>query len=161
MDEVNKLSTELHNSVFGDPWHGASVEEILTEINVEQAFHKPITSAHNIMELTLHLTAWTEEVLSRFESNPPALPKIGDWPIPADRTEEYWTELKQNFFQVTLKLIAAIKSFTEAELDKIVGTERNTAIGTGFSYSGLILGLVQHNAYHAGQISLIKKTFAQ
>ena len=158
MNRANKLAEELHRSVFGDPWHGGSVKEILTGINVEQAFQKPIPSAHNIIELTLHLDAWTEEVLSRFNGNVSAEPSIGEWPTPKDKTEEYWQAVKQKLFADTNKLIAVIKKFPEDRFDEIIGGERNAQLGTGLSFEGLIIGLVQHNAYHSGQIALLKKS---
>jgi hypothetical protein len=50
MTRIEKLSNELHNSIFGDPWHGASASDILKGISVEQAFQKPISSVHSIIE---------------------------------------------------------------------------------------------------------------
>ena len=83
---------------------------------------------------------------------------MGDWPIPVDKTEKYWNAVKQKLFADTNKLIAAIKKFPEDKLDEIIGKERNAPIGTGSSFEGLIIGLVQHNAYHSGQIALLKKS---
>lgn len=158
MTRTEKIFVELYNSVFGDPWHGSSVKYILEKISLEKAFHKPISSAHNIIELTLHLDAWTEEVLSRINGNISTEPSMGDWPIPKDKTEEYWQAVKQKLFANTNKLIAVIKEFPNDKLDEIVGGERNAPLGTGFSFEGLIIGLVQHNAYHSGQIALLKKS---
>jgi len=158
MTRAENLSNELYNSIFGEPWYGSSAMSILQEISVEQAFRKPILSAHNIIELTLHITAWIEETLSRFNGNKPSEPQIGDWPVPENKTDEYWKTVKQNLFDTTNKLIFAIKDFPEEKLDSIVGEGRDISLGTGFSFEGLISGLVQHNAYHLGQISLLKKS---
>jgi len=159
MNRSEKLSIELYNSVFGDPWHGSSVKDILEKISLEKTFLKPISSAHNIIELTLHLDAWTEEILNRVNGNISTEPSMGDWPTPKDKTKEYWLAVKQKLLSDTNKLINAIKNFPETKLDKIIGGERNAQLGTGFSFEGLIIGLVQHNAYHSGQIALLKKSF--
>lgn len=159
LNRTKKLAEELYHSVFEDAWHGGSVREILTGVSFEQAFQKPIPSAHNIIELTLHITAWAEEILSRFNGNKPSEPQIGDWPVPENYTEEYWNTVKRNLYDATNKLISVVQKFPEEKLEKIVGGERNIPLGTGFSFEGLILGLVQHNAYHLGQISLLKKSF--
>lgn len=161
MNRSEKLSIELYNSVFGDPWHGASLEKVLENIPLEKIFHKPNSHAHNIMELTLHIDAWIEEVQSRFEGNIPAEPSTGDWPTPQFQSEEYWLAVKQKLFSDTNKLIAIIKKFPENQLNKLVGAERNVSIGPGFSFEGLVIGLVQHNAYHSGQIALLKKSLLQ
>ncbi len=157
MNRSEKLSNELYNSVLGDPWHGSQIKKILEDISVENAFLRPISSAHNIIELTLHIDAWTEEVLSRFNGNISAEPTMGDWPLPKKNTEKYWQTAKQKLFTDTNELIAVIKKFHEEKLDELVGDERNISLGTGFSFEGLIIGLVQHNAYHGGQIALLKK----
>ena len=157
MTRSENLSNELYNSIFGEPWYGSSAISILQNISVEQAFQKPIPSAHNIIELTLHITAWTEDVLSRLNRNKPSEPQIGDWPVPENKTEEYWNTVKQNLFDTTNKLISVVQKFPEEKLDEILGGERNDLLGTGFPFEGLISGIVQHNAYHLGQISLLKK----
>jgi len=159
MIRSEKLSVELYKSVFGDPWHGSSLEEVLKNIPFEKVFYKPISSAHNIIELTLHISAWIEEALSRIRGNNPSEPSMGDWPIPQFQTEEYWQTVKHKLFADTNKLINVIKELHEEKLDEIVGGERNAPLGTGFSFEGLIIGLIQHNAYHSGQIALLKKSF--
>lgn len=159
MTRTENLSNELYNSIFGEPWYGSSAVIILKDISIEQAFQKPIPSAHNIIELTLHIAAWTEETLSRFNGNKPSEPQIGDWPVPENKTAEYWKTVKQNLFDTTNKLISVVQKFPEENLVNIVGEDRNIALGTGVSFEELISGLVQHNAYHLGQISLLKKAF--
>ncbi len=134
MTRAENLSNELYNSIFGEPWYGSSAISILQDISVEQAFQKPISSAHNIIELTLHIAAWTEETLSRFNGNKPSEPQIGDWHVPENYTAEYWKTVKQNLFDATNKLISVVQIFPEEKLDNIVGGERNVSLGTGVSF---------------------------
>lgn len=157
MTANEKLADELYHSVFGDPWHGASLKVILDEVDYKQAFDYPIKNAHSIIELTLHIDAWTQEVLSRLKGNTHSEPSVGDWPNPIENSEKYWTQLKQQLYDNTNKLIDALKKFPAEDLNRIVGSERNAAAGTGYAYNVMISGLLQHNAYHAGQISLLKK----
>jgi uncharacterized damage-inducible protein DinB len=157
MNENQKLSDELFKSVFGDPWHGASLKNILESCPAEKIFLKPITNAHSIIELALHINTWTEEVLSRFEGNPPAEPKEGDWPNTQSSSAEYWESLKQKIYDNTNKLIDVVKNMTDEKLNEPVGKERNAPLGTGYTFEEMLIGLLQHNAYHAGQISLLAK----
>ncbi|MFA7227488.1 MAG: DinB family protein [Melioribacteraceae bacterium] len=157
MTRSEKLSNEIYRSIFGDPWHGASAKEILAGISAEEAYQRAASSIHNIIELTLHLTAWTEETLSRFDGNFPSEPKMGDWPAPGIISEVYWESVKQSLFEATDKLISAVNKLPEDHLDVMPGAERIRELGTGFTLEELIYGLVQHNAYHMGQVSLIKK----
>ncbi len=152
-----KLADELYRSVFGDAWHGASLKIILDEVTFKQAFNRPTKSTHSIVELTLHIDAWTQEVLSRLNGNVHNEPLNGDWQDPKEISEKYWAELKQQLYNNTNKLIAALKNISTEKLSKIVGTERNAAAGTGYTHEVMIFGLLQHTAYHSGQISLLKK----
>lgn len=152
-----KLANELQQSVFGEPWHGASLDTILKDVNYKQAFNKPIKNAHNIVELVLHIDAWIQEALDRLNGKEIGDPSVGDWPNPADNSEKYWITLKQQLYDNTNKLIAAVKKFPAEKFNEVVGTERNAALGTGYTYEFMISGVLQHNAYHSGQISLLKK----
>ncbi|PKL83997.1 MAG: hypothetical protein CVV24_02050 [Ignavibacteriae bacterium HGW-Ignavibacteriae-3] len=157
MTRSEKLANELHVSIYGDPWHGSSAADILKEVAVEDAYARKISAAHNIIELVLHTTSWTEEIINRFQGNQPSQPPMGDWPTPQQQTIEYWETVKRNFFEIHDKLISVLKTFPEGDLDKIIGTERVPELGTGFSFEGLIWGIIQHNSYHLGQVSLLKK----
>ncbi len=157
MTTSEKLADELHHSVFNDPWYGASLKVILDEVTYKQAFNRPIKSAHSIVEITLHLDVWTQEVLDRLNGKVHHEPSVGDWPNPTGNSEKYWNDTKQQLYDDTNKLIAALKNFPTENLNKIVGSERNAAAGTGYTFEFMISGLLQHNAYHGGQISLLKK----
>ena len=134
-----------------------SQESILERIGETQAFTKPIYGVHSIVELTLHMWAWTEEVISRVKGNEPKDPVMGDWQNADDYKSEGWINIQKKFFDSTQDLIELLKSFPEEKLDQIIGGNRNPALGTGKSYESTIHGLAQHNAYHSGQIAILKK----
>jgi uncharacterized damage-inducible protein DinB len=157
MKRNEKLADELFRSVFKDPWHSASLQGILESISPEILFAKPIKNAHSIVELALHIDAWIQEVYSRLNGNPPADPVAGDWPKPCFETTAYWNSIKKDIYTHSNELIAALKKVSEDKLDQIVGAERNPVLGTGYTYETMIIGLVQHHAYHSGQISILKK----
>lgn len=161
MTKIEKLILDLTKSTFGDPWHGASVMDILQDITYEHAFHKPIPAVHNIIEILLHMTSWVQEVNCRFKGNKAALPKKGDWPIVKLSSENYWQKTKDEFISETNKLIEILKDFPEERLNEYPQKARNKSLGTGFTYEGLIWGIIQHNAYHSGQIGLLKKSFSK
>src|SRR2546428_4142197 len=57
MSEIQTIIDELKSIHDGDPWHGPSLKEILSGVTAEQAAPKPLTNAHSIWELTLHIAA--------------------------------------------------------------------------------------------------------
>ena len=159
MTTSEKLANELQQSVFGEPWHGTCLDVILKDVKHKQAFDKPIKNAHSIAELVLHIDAWIQETLDRLNGKEIGDPYVGDWPPTTDNSEKYWDNLKQQLYDNTNKLIAAVKKFSSEKFNEVVGSERNAAMGTGYTYEFMISGVLQHNAYHGGQISLLKKRF--
>ena len=159
MNNVETLVREIQNSVFGDPWHGAPVKKILEDITEKLAYSRPLINAHNIVELTLHMWAWTEEVTGRLKGNPPTDPPMGDWPNAEDYKHEGWSEIQNKLYVSTKNLINILKNFPEENFSLVVGGLRNPPLGTGITYEAMVHGLAQHNAYHSGQIALLKKYF--
>ncbi len=157
MTTNKKLADELYSSVFHEPWHGSSLKDILESVTYQQVYARPIPNAHTIIELALHIDAWTQEVHSRLNGNQPGDPETGDWPQPTSDSNEYWDATKQSIYNNNNKLIEQLKETSNDRFSMIVGADRDPALGRGYSYETLIIGLVQHHAYHGGQISLLKK----
>jgi hypothetical protein len=57
----------------------------------------------------------------------------------------------------TRNMIAVLKNFPEEKLDGTVGGLREPSLGTGITFEAMVHGLAQHNAYHTGQIAILKK----
>lgn len=162
MVNVKVIYADIYNSVFGDPWHGASVEAILKNVSAENAFTYCIENAHSIAELVLHMWAWTFEVAGRIKGKDPSEPIMGDWPKTfINKNEKGWAEIKELFYSSTRDLLELLKNIDDNNLIKVVGYNRISSLGTGKTLLETLNGLAQHNAYHAGQISLIKKCFAE
>ena len=49
---------------------------------------------------------------------------------------------------------------TDAQLLEPTNDPRSRPLGTGVSYYELLHGIVQHDAYHAGQIAILKRVIA-
>ncbi|HOI29346.1 MAG TPA: hypothetical protein PLZ15_06240 [Melioribacteraceae bacterium] len=152
-----ELADELFRNVFDDPWHGASVSMILNGITHTAAFNKPLDSIHSIAEILLHMTSWTVEVERRLSGEEPDEPEMGDWPDATGLKKNNWDDIKDSYFRESEKLIGSIRVFPDSGLNELVGSERNASLGTGFTYKSMILGMIQHNAYHSAQISILKK----
>ncbi len=65
MSEASRIADQLRRAFDGDAWHGDSVLEILNGVTAAQAAARPITHAHSIWELVLHIAAWDGVVLRR------------------------------------------------------------------------------------------------
>jgi hypothetical protein len=73
-----------------------------------------------------------------------------DWPSVTNTTELAWKQAVDSFFSHHLKLVEAIKGFTDERLEVSVP-------GRTYNFYRLFQSTIQHAVYHAGQIALLKK----
>ncbi|MGH7581266.1 MAG: DinB family protein [Gemmatimonadales bacterium] len=151
------LSEQVRLAHAGPAWHGASLAENHHGINAEQAASRPVPDAHSVWELVLHLTAWTNEVTRRLNGGEPGAPVEGDWPAVGRVSEEAWSRARAALDQAHAELAAAVERFPEDRWSDRVGGERDAPLGTGVSYAAMVAGLLQHDAYHGGQVGLLRK----
>lgn len=146
---------ELRKAYSGDVWHGNNISIVIAAVRAEQAFMYPIPGAHSIAELVLHLSSWTEEVISRLSGNLPKEPQKGDWPVPLYQTEAHWDAILRDFNQINEDLLILVAQFSEEQWAAKLFTGPMPA--KALSHFELLNGLIQHHAYHGGQIALLSK----
>lgn len=157
MDEIARIVRLFRESIGGEPWHGPSLEAVLAEVDAAAAAARPFEGAHTIWEIVLHLTGWTRELGNRLAGDEPRMPALGDWPETGPVDKARWDEARSDLLRAHEELIAALARFPVSRLDERIGGERDAPLGTGVSYREMILGALQHDGYHSGQISLLKK----
>ena len=146
--ETIRIQNQLRRVYDGPAWLGPSLKELLSGVDQEHAARRPIARAHNIWELVLHITAWLRIARERLsatavrdhtdEENWP--PATGSWQDALIALEREVRTLEQ-----------AVSAFSPDRLD-----ERAPASEPQTFYV-LLQGVIQHTAYHAGQIALLKK----
>jgi hypothetical protein len=94
---------------------------------------------------------------SRLEGKEPRPPALGDWPETGPVDDARWDAARADLFSAHQELVAALGRFPASRLSERIGGERDAPLGTGVSYREMTLGVLQHDAYHSGQISLLKK----
>jgi len=157
MREVERLRRELMATLNGDPWYGPAVSNILDGIDADMAAARPIPGAHSIWELVLHMTAWVNETKRRLEGGPHRTPAEGDWPAVRSMTQEAWTAALAALRQSHDDLARTIGAAEDASLSRQIGGAQVDALGDPVTFYQTIIGILQHDTYHAGQISLLKK----
>jgi uncharacterized damage-inducible protein DinB len=159
LNEITRIVDQLEREHAGDPWHGSPLRRILDGISWEEAAAKPIRGAHSIWELVLHITGWKNEVRHRLSGAPAAEPRDGDWPEVGKTTPERWIEACEKLELAHRLLVSAVKDFPEPNLFVPTNDTRDRELGVGVTYYELLHGSVQHDAYHAGQIAILKKSY--
>ncbi len=149
------ISSELREVFAGSPWYGPSVTDVLSGID-ESVVYKHVGNTHSIAELLLHMSAWTEEVAARLRGKVASYPLRGDWP---DASTTPWPQLIRIFRDAHFDLLNAVAEFPADKWDDMVPYENADSETTTFSKTAN--GLLQHHAYHLGQISILNKQLSK
>jgi hypothetical protein len=147
--ESAALADQLERSIRGGAWHGPAVMELLTGVDAPLARRVPDGGGHSIFELVGHIGFWLDAASIRI-ATPGDRGSDDPWPSNDDGTDRAWTVALAALDSSYTRLGAVVKTLDDDDLDEPVSHADATV-------RGLLLGLLQHNAYHAGQIMQIVK----
>jgi len=157
--ELARITGEVRRAFEHEPWHGSAISDILKGVDARSAAHRPLGHAHTIWEIVLHMTGWVREVVRRLDGGAPGVPPEGDWPAVGTGDAAAWEAAREDLTAAHRELLAALERFPATRL-----YERITAPGAppqdAVTYYQTLHGIVQHDAYHAGQIALLRKAVA-
>jgi hypothetical protein len=72
-------------------------------------------------------------------------------------TVSAWERAKSRLAAAHAALLADAARLSLDDLARRVGSVRDPELGTGVTYAGLLVGLAQHDAYHTGQLALVRR----
>ncbi len=144
------IAEELRNALRGDPWHGTSLASLVDDLSIQEAVQRPIPAAHNIWELVLHITSWSNIALRRITSGQHEPSDEEDWPDPGAISPERWSQIVAEMSESHERLCDVVAGLSDARLSE-------PAPGRSHSIAFMLHGIAQHDAYHGGQIALLKK----
>ncbi len=146
--EPQRIARQLRLFYDGPSWLGPSLKDLLSDIDEEQARRRGLTDAHTIWELVLHIAGWLRIARERLSATRTRdADSAEDWPPMANSWHDALSSLESEIDA----LEQAILQFPEERLQESApATEAQT-------FYVLLHGVIQHSAYHAGQIALLKK----
>lgn len=146
--ESARITDQFRRMYDGPAWHGPALKPVLRDITELQAAARPIPNAHSIWELVVHLAAWLRVARVRLSATENIDPSQEEnWPAATGS----WSDALASLEREQRDLEQAILSFPEGRLNEPApAAEPQT-------FYILLHGAVQHVAYHAGQIALLKK----
>jgi uncharacterized damage-inducible protein DinB len=125
--------------------------ELLSGLDATLAQWHPGSTGHSVAETVGHLAYWLEDTWRQIIGEARLQGESGsDWGPAALESEGAWLVLCQSLEEAHGRLRAAILHLEESRLDE-------ARPGSDTTIRGLLLGTLQHNAYHAGQIALVRK----
>jgi uncharacterized damage-inducible protein DinB len=157
MTEIGRLADQLQRAFYADAWCGPALLETLEGVTAAEAAARPLARAHSIWEIVSHLSGWKRVVHRRLEGELVRLPKEGDWPRVTDTSEQGWQDTLSRLKSRHDALLAAVRGMDDARLEDVLITETSRETGGGVSCYVTLHGVAQHDLYHGGQISLLKK----
>ena len=155
-NQTFKLEYAFGTSATHRAWHGPSLMRALEGVDVEQAKAKPIGGRHSIWEIVNHCAYWMGEVNRALRGEDIFdVEEIEDWPEAGESPEEWKADLEK---------LAATHELVDKRIWELMpeGLERTLEATFGETYFGftfrkMLHGICDHNVYHAGQISLLKR----
>ena len=131
-------------------WHGPALRELLADVAPEEAARRPVGGGHSIWEIVLHVTAWAQIANRRLAGEQAEPSESENWPPVAGTTPEAWGAARAALEQGHHELAQAVKGLVEEQLSTLV-TWRT------YSAQAMLQGVVEHGAYHGGQIAVLKR----
>jgi uncharacterized damage-inducible protein DinB len=149
--ERNILADQLERSFRGGAWHGPSLIEILEKLDASEASWRFAPGLHTILETVEHLAFWFDDTRRRLEGAAPD----------ADLQDQSWGRLHADPQADWESALAAVESahrgLREALLRLPEDSLGSLPPGSDTDVRSLVLGTLQHSAYHAGQIQLLRR----
>ena len=146
--EISRIVEQLEQVHEGGAWHGPSVGEALAGVNAVGAARRPIGSGHSIWEIVHHMRVTDAAVRAHVGGQ--AAVEEPEWPDLADTGDAAWRAAVDSLKATQRSLREAVARFPVARLHDTIPEKSH-------SYWYELMGILHHDLYHAGQISLLKK----
>jgi uncharacterized damage-inducible protein DinB len=152
MEQTERIERLMREMIEGPGWHGPGILMVLEGIDAGQAVVHPVEGAHSIREIVLHVIAWHEILLERLAGERRELTAERDWPPVGEAGEDAWRRDVERLRAVSERTREAVLRTAPDDLDLPLPGAK----GTMPRYLS-IHGLIHHDAWHAGQIALLRR----
>lgn len=149
MREIGRIARLLEETFEGKPYYGPSVLGALENVTADIATLRPRWSAHSIWDIVAHLAAELNYARDIIEGTAgPWIDGETTWPAVSDTSEAAWQQAIRALRKANRALVRAVKQLDDSVLSK-------KPIRVRGPFHVMLHGTLQHNIYHAGQISLL------
>jgi len=138
-------------------WHGPNLRGSLRGVTIEQACWRPGGNRHNIWEIMVHAAYWKYAVTRKLTGE-----KRGSFPLKGSNWFARPVETSEPAWRKDLGLLQAMHEALRAAVTGVPTSTLYRALPGGKSTPAyLVTGVAAHDVYHAGQIQLLKRLYAQ
>ena len=150
-DVLKVLLAAMDEAYQKNGWHGTTLRNAVRGVEGEAVYWRPAPGRHNVWELTVHAAYWKYAARRRLLGGV----KRGSFPLkgsnwiasPDDESQASWQEaqaLLDEEHRLLREAVSSLDAKTLADPKKL----------------RLVYGATAHDLYHAGQIQLVKKLYA-
>ncbi|WP_417364134.1 DinB family protein [Galbibacter sp.] len=134
----------------GNPWLDVTIVANLCKIDAEMASSRPLKNCNTIWEIVNHMISWRENVLRRVNGDELVSPENNYFQEVEDTSEDAWVKTVKVLGQSQQDWMSYLENVKEEDLAKQYRPNM-------MDYYKHIHGILQHDAYHLGQIVLLLK----
>jgi uncharacterized damage-inducible protein DinB len=150
--ELARIIKTIDANLGGKPWFGNNLMQQLEGVDFLKATIIPEKLNHSIAEIIMHMIAWRQFVIEKLNGNIDyeVWETDLDWVKIINLSEAEWRNLLQQLVANHQLLLETINNKAEPLLE-------NKVEGRAYNFRLLLNGIVQHDIYHIGQISMVRK----
>jgi uncharacterized damage-inducible protein DinB len=155
MDTRAHLLATLRRAFDGRSWHGPNLLGAIRGLTPAEAFFRPGAGRHSAYDLVLHAAYWKYVARRRLTGE-----KRGSFPL---KGSNFFSEPRRKDARAFREARVLLEE-THGALCGTVETLPAAAFGAkhgSWTTEELIAGVAAHDLYHAGQIQLVKRFFAE
>lgn len=151
------IAERIVKAVTGPVWHGPSLQELLGEVTASEAAAPPAAGLHTIGELVLHLQFWCDDSRRRLPAGATAAEILAepgpgeDWPSLGRPDERDWKRIVDGLAESHRALAGAVKLLSPDLLPARIPGRKVTC-------EDMLRGVVEHAAYHGGQVAILRRS---
>lgn len=136
-------------------WHGGATPlGAVRGVTVETALWRPAPGRKSIWELTLHIAYWKYAVRRRLEggTGPRFARSPANFPAPPRQPDQAaWDADRALLAGEHRRLLEVVAAIPPSRYGRRVQASKRWSVGE------LVLGIAQHDAWHTGQIVMLKR----
>jgi len=150
MQLPKQLAKHIRGIYFGGNWTAVNLKDTLIDVSLEQAKHK-VKGIHTILALTFHMGYFVSGTNDVLRGGPLEIRDKFSFDHPEVETETAW----RTFVDRTLTEGEVFANLVERlSPEKLLEDFTDAKYGT---YQSNLLGTIEHNHYHLGQVVVLKK----
>ncbi len=150
MNESRRIQTLFTDLYHGHPWLDVTLQDTLSRITPNQASQRPIKDGNTIWEIVNHLIAWRQNVLKRVQGEVLQIPENNYIEKINHTSADAWRNTLEALETTQKEWLYFLSTFKETDFINEYPVNKLT-------YYQHIHGIIQHDAYHLGQIVLLAK----